>query len=117
MSELSKKACEACHIDAPMVNKSEIDELMLELDSWDIIEQKQQQQIPQLRKAFSFKNFVEALAFTNSIGRMAEVEGHHPALTTEWGAVEVRWWTHKIHGLHKNDFICAAKTDAIYKNS
>ncbi|MFL0796970.1 MAG: 4a-hydroxytetrahydrobiopterin dehydratase [Cellvibrionaceae bacterium] len=113
MSELSGKTCEACRADAPSVSKSEIDELMLQLDNWDVVEQ---QQIPQLRKVFSFKNFVEAIAFTNQVGEMAEAEGHHPALTTEWGRVEVRWWTHKIHGLHKNDFICAAKTDDLYSS-
>ena len=52
-----------------------------------------------------------ALAFTNRVGEIAEEEGHHPALLTEWGRVTVTWWTHKIRNLHVNDFVMAAKTD------
>ena len=59
-------------------------------------------------------NFVEALAFTNAIGALAEAAGHHPALTTEWGRVTVGWWTHAIGGLHRNDFVMAAKTAERY---
>jgi hypothetical protein len=55
----------------------------------------------------------DALAFTNRVGALAEEEGHHPALLTEWGRVTVTWWTHLIRGLHRNDFIMAAKTDAL----
>ena len=58
-----------------------------------------------------------ALAFTNRVGALAEREGHHPALLTEWGRVTVTWWTHKIRGLHRNDFIMAAKTDALVAES
>jgi 4a-hydroxytetrahydrobiopterin dehydratase len=61
-----------------------------------------------------YKNFVEALHFTNKVGELAETEGHHPSLLTEWGKVTVTWWTHKINGLHRNDFIMAAKTDELY---
>jgi 4a-hydroxytetrahydrobiopterin dehydratase len=64
-----------------------------------------------LERAFKFKDFAEALAFTIKVGEIAEAEGHHPALLTEWGRVTVTWWTHKIRGLHRNDFIMAAKTD------
>ena len=59
------------------------------------------------------KNFIEAMAFTNKIAMIAEKEDHHPLIVTEWGRVKVQWWTHKIKGLHKNDFIMAAKTDAL----
>ena len=55
--------------------------------------------------------FAQALAVTNRVGEQAEEEGHHPALLTEWGKVTVSWWTHKIGGLHQNDFIMAARTD------
>ena len=60
-----------------------------------------------------FKNFEQALQFTNKLGTVAEQQNHHPAILTEWGKVTVSWWTHKIGGLHKNDFIMAARTDAI----
>ncbi|MEP0825876.1 MAG: 4a-hydroxytetrahydrobiopterin dehydratase, partial [Nitrososphaera sp.] len=66
-------------------------------------------------KSFAFKDFAEALAFTNRVGAIAEQEGHHPDILTEWGKVTVSWWTHKIKGLHKNDFIMAAKTDALLR--
>lgn len=71
--------------------------------------------ILQLKCEFIFKNFVEALAFTNRVGALAEEIGHHPALLTEWGKVTVSWWTHKIKGLHRNDFILAARTDLLVK--
>ena len=64
-----------------------------------------------------YKNFDEALTFTNKVGQLAEAEGHHPSILTEWGKVTVTWWTHKIKGLHRNDFIMAAKTDQLYQPS
>ncbi|HSE95394.1 MAG TPA: 4a-hydroxytetrahydrobiopterin dehydratase, partial [Methylomirabilota bacterium] len=60
-----------------------------------------------------FPTFVAALDFTNRVGALAEAEGHHPALLTEWGRVTVSWWTHAIRGLHRNDFVMAAKTDRL----
>jgi 4a-hydroxytetrahydrobiopterin dehydratase len=69
--------------------------------------------IPRLERVFSFPDFQQALAFTQRVGELAEEEGHHPALLTEWGRVTVTWWTHKIRGLHRNDFIMAAKTDRL----
>jgi 4a-hydroxytetrahydrobiopterin dehydratase len=73
--------------------------------------------IARLERAFGFPTFADALAFTNRVGTLAEAEGHHPALLTEWGRVTVTWWTHKIRGLHRNDFIMAAKTDALFTQS
>jgi 4a-hydroxytetrahydrobiopterin dehydratase len=64
---------------------------------------------------FNFKNFLQALKFTNKIGAIAEEEGHHPRIITEYGRVTVDWWTHRIGGLHKNDFIMAAKTDGLFE--
>jgi len=86
-------------------------ELHPQVPDWQIVERDQ---IKRLERAFKFKNFVEALQFTNRVGKLAEEEGHHPALLTEWGRVTVTWWTHKIKGLHRNDFIMAAKTDGLY---
>jgi 4a-hydroxytetrahydrobiopterin dehydratase len=68
-----------------------------------------------LRRIFSFDDFAQALEFTNKVGVLAEEEGHHPALLTEWGRTTVTWWTHKIRGLHRNDFVMAAKTDVLYR--
>jgi 4a-hydroxytetrahydrobiopterin dehydratase len=82
-----------------------------QVPDWQVVEREG---VRQLERAFKFRDFVHALAFTDRIGALAEAEGHHPALLTEWGKVTVTWWTHKIGGLHLNDFIMAAKTDQVY---
>jgi 4a-hydroxytetrahydrobiopterin dehydratase len=109
-NNLSQMKCEACRRDAPHVTDSEIAEYLPELPEWNIVEREG---IRRLEKIFSFKDFVEALKFTNEIGDLAESENHHPAILTEWGRVTVTWWTHKIKGLHRNDFIMAARTDRL----
>ncbi|MGH1441096.1 MAG: 4a-hydroxytetrahydrobiopterin dehydratase [Cellvibrionaceae bacterium] len=110
MSDLPKQTCEACRADAPRVSDLEQKELLSELEGWQVVDKKG---VLQLLKAYNFEDFAVALAFTNRVASLAETEGHHPALLTEWGRVTVRWWTHKIGGLHKNDFIMAAKTDLL----
>ncbi len=110
MTKLSDAKCEACRADAPRVTSMEQEKLLAELDGWQIVDKKG---VSQLLKAYNFDNFLSALDFTNKVALLAEAEGHHPALLTEWGRVTVRWWTHKISGLHRNDFILAAKTDLI----
>ena len=69
--------------------------------------------IERLERVFEFPDFAQAIAFTNRVGEIAEAEGHHPAILTEWGSVTVTWWTHKIRGLHKNDLVMAARTDEL----
>ena len=108
---LSEQHCEACRKDAPKVTLHEEAELQKEIPEWQIINHDG---IHQLIRAYDFKNFVEALAFTNQVGELAEEFNHHPEIQTEWGKVTLIWWTHKISGLHKNDFIMAAKSDEIY---
>lgn len=112
--ELLDQKCEACRIDAPRVTEQQKQELQPQIPDWEIVEE---QNIERLRRVYEFNNFVNALAFTNRIGELAEEEGHHPALLTEWGRVTVTWWTHKIKGLHVNDFIMAAKTDQLAANA
>ena len=102
--------CVACRRDSPIVTQEELVELLPQVPKWNLIERDG---IKRLERVFSFKDFAEALAFTNELGRLAESEGHHPALLTEWGRVTVTWWTHKIKGLHQNDFIMAVKTDEL----
>ncbi|HKP77035.1 MAG TPA: 4a-hydroxytetrahydrobiopterin dehydratase [Longimicrobiaceae bacterium] len=109
MTELAKGHCEPCRKGAPRVTDDEAAELLREVPQWEIIERSGEKQ---LERVFTFPDFAQALAFTNRVGAIAEEEGHHPALLTEWGRVTVRWWTHKIGGLHRNDFTMAAKTDA-----
>ena len=110
MSTLIQEKCVACRRDAPRVTESETAELKPQIPDWNLIEREG---IPRLERAFSFPDFAQALDFTRKVGELSEQEGHHPAILTEWGRVTVSWWTHKIRGLHKNDFIMAAKTDEI----
>jgi 4a-hydroxytetrahydrobiopterin dehydratase len=103
--------CVACRSDAPTVTEAEIAALHPQVSEWEIV---QQEGIMKLTRVFRFGDFAEALAFTNALGELAEKESHHPALLTEWGQVTVTWWTHKIRGLHRNDFVMAAKADELY---
>ncbi|EKE84758.1 4a-hydroxytetrahydrobiopterin dehydratase [Idiomarina xiamenensis] len=109
MAELQAMKCEACRGDVPKVSDDELASLLREIPDWTPVTRDG---VMQLEREFKFKNFKQALAFTNRIGDIAEDEMHHPTLVTEWGKVTVTWWTHAINGLHKNDFIMAAKTDA-----
>ena len=110
MTTLQESKCTACRADAPRVTDDETAELKQQIPEWQIVEREG---IPRLQRAFRLKNFTQALDLTNKVGALAEEEGHHPALLTEWGSVTVTWWTHKIRGLHRNDFIMAAKTDRL----
>ena len=85
-----------------------------QIPDWQIVERDG---IRRLERVFRLKDFAQALAFTKKVGAIAEAEGHHPALLTQWGSVTVTWWTHKIRGLHRNDFIMAAKTDRLAPDS
>jgi 4a-hydroxytetrahydrobiopterin dehydratase len=107
---LDEMKCEPCRGGVPTLTPAEIDQYYSQLQRWSVIEKDG---IKQLERSFDFKDFTEALAFTNKVGEIAEREGHHPDILTEWGRVTVTWWTHKITALHKNDFIMAAKTDAL----
>jgi 4a-hydroxytetrahydrobiopterin dehydratase len=113
MNALTQEKCVACRRDAPQATEAEIAELKPQISDWEIIERDG---IQRLERVFSFANFAEAMAFTNKVGALAEEEGHHPAILTEWGKVTVTWWTHKIKGLHRNDFIMAAKTDELLRS-
>jgi 4a-hydroxytetrahydrobiopterin dehydratase len=110
MPDLVNERCVACRRDAPRVTEAEIVELKPSIPDWELGERDG---IPRLERVFRFPDFKEALAFTQRVGELAEEEGHHPALLTEWGRVTVTWWTHKIRGLHRNDFIMAARTDRL----
>ncbi len=112
MEALSEMRCVACRRDAPTVTEAEIAELHPQVSEWEIV---QQEGIKKLSRVFPFDDFAKALAFTNALGKLAEEEGHHPTLVTEWGRTTVTWWTHKIKGLHRNDFVMAAKADELYR--
>ncbi len=108
---LEQEDCEACRPDAPRVTEKEISDLLPAIPDWKIVVLDG---IERLERRYPFPDFAQALAFTNRVGELAEQVGHHPDLLTEWGGVTVTWWSHEIKGLHRNDFIMAAKTDAIF---
>ena len=111
MTNLSQMKCVACRGGEPTLTDSQITEFQPQVLEWQV---KEVDGAKRLERVFKLKNFLEALAFTNKIGSIAEEEGHHPLVVTEWGRVTVQWWTHKIGGLHQNDFIMAAKTDRLF---
>lgn len=92
------------------LSDKEIQELKSQVPDWDLVEEDG---TLQLEREFDFKNFAQALEFTNKVGKLAEEQDHHPEIITEWGKVTVTFWTHAIDGLHKNDFIMAAKTNRL----
>lgn len=109
LAEMKCVPAQACE---PTIAEKEMAELKPQVPEWQVVEQDG---IKRLKRDFKFHDFAQALAFTDRIGKIAEEEDHHPVLVTEWGRVTVTWWTHKIGGLHRNDFIMAAKTDQLYK--
>lgn len=111
MEALINLKCVACRGGEPTVTEEEIQDYLPQVPEWQITEVDN---VKRLERRFKHKNFREALTFTNQVGELAEQEDHHPLLQTEWGRVTVVWWTHKIKGLHRNDFIMAAKTDELY---
>jgi 4a-hydroxytetrahydrobiopterin dehydratase len=111
MKDLAQMRCVACRADAPPATADEIATWLPQLPEWMIVEREG---VPNLQRIFKFKNFAQALAFTDEVGDLAEEEGHHPDILTQWGKVTVWWSTHKIKNLHRNDFIMAARTDEIF---
>jgi 4a-hydroxytetrahydrobiopterin dehydratase len=110
--DLTDKKCEACTIDAPLVNSVDYPELLKELEDWSIEEES----INKLVKTYNFTNYADSVSFTNKIADLAKAEDHHPKIVLQWGSVKLEWWSHKIKGLHLNDFICAAKSDKIFNS-
>lgn len=111
MTDLSEQGCEACRADAALISEDELHRLLPAISDWQVVVVDD---VMQLTREFSFKNFAQAMAFSNRVGDLAEAENHHPAILTEWGKVTITWWSHKIRGLHKNDLILAARTDQVY---
>ncbi len=110
MDNLLQMKCVACRADSPPATDHELAEWLPQLPDWQIVERGG---VRHLERAFKFKNFAQALAFTDHVGELAEAEGHHPDILTQWGQVTVWWSTHTIKNLHRNDFIMAAKTDGL----
>ena len=106
MQKLCDLTCQACRGGVPPLRGAEIEPLSAQVADWDVVDEHH------LARTFKFPNFVEALAFVNRVGAVAEAEGHHPDIHFTWGRVHIETHTHKIDGLTESDFILAAKIDA-----
>ena len=110
MTALADWECKPCRAKVPASTPEEILEMRAHIPEWEVILVEDYQC---LKRRFAFKNFAQALAFTNKVGAIAEEVNHHPQVVTEWGGVTVCWWTHTIKDLNVNDFIMAARTDGL----
>jgi 4a-hydroxytetrahydrobiopterin dehydratase len=108
MSALAEKQCVPCQGGVPSLKGQALARLAGELGGgWQVVAEHQ------LEKEYQFKNFREALAFTNKVSELAEAQGHHPDIYLAWGKVKLTVWTHKIDGLTESDFVLAAKADRL----
>ena len=112
MSSLDIMRCTACRGGEPPLSREEIEEYLPQVPEWKL---ERNNGTYCIERRFSFPDFARALEYTNRVGEIAEQEGHHPSILTEWGRVTIRWWTHKIKGLHRNDFIMAARSNKAYR--
>src|ERR1035437_10891495 len=114
MTALAEKQCVPCKGGVPPLKGDDLVRLAGELDGgWQVVAEHQ------LEKEYQFRDFREALAFTNKVGALAEAQGHHPDIYLAWGKVKLTVWTHKINGLTESDFVLAAKADKLltqYRN-
>ncbi len=106
--ELAKKKCVPCEVGGVPLLREEAKTLLAQVHGWNL-----SADALHIAKEFIFKDFAGAMAFAVQIGKIAETEGHHPDLQVSWGKVGVILWTHAVGGLSENDFILAAKIDAI----
>ncbi len=111
MAGLTQATCVPCRGGIPSLDHAGIAALKPQVADWDVVDVDG---VRRLRREFKFADFKSAMAFAVAVGELAEREQHHPDLHVAWGKVVVEVWTHKIGGLHENDFILAAKTDVIH---
>ncbi|HYM82230.1 MAG TPA: 4a-hydroxytetrahydrobiopterin dehydratase [Candidatus Limnocylindria bacterium] len=114
MAQLTQSSCVACRGGVPTLTEAEIGNFQPQVPEWRVVEVDG---IKRLERTFKFEDFRSAMSFAVRVGELAEREGHHPDLHVAWGKVRVETWTHKIQGLHENDFILAAKTDEVFAGS
>jgi len=108
MTTLAEKECVPCKGGVPPLQGKQLADLAQDLNGgWQVVNDHQ------LEKEYKFRNFREALVFTNKVGELAEAQGHHPDIYLAWGKVKLTIWTHKIDGLTESDFILAAKADKL----
>jgi 4a-hydroxytetrahydrobiopterin dehydratase len=105
---LATKSCTPCRGGIPALTRDEAERLLAQAPGWTL-----SADATQLERSFGFRDYAGALALVEKVSEIAEAEGHHPDIAFGWGYCRVVWWTHKIKGLHENDFIMAAKTNAV----
>lgn len=110
MTELHQFKCVPCRGGIPPLTAEEIASLQPQVPEWRVV---QESEIPRLTRVFKTKGFAGAIRLADRIAAIADEQDHHPALLVEFGRLTVSWWTHAIRGLHKNDFIMAARTDRL----
>ena len=113
MVELYRLRCVTCHTGDPPLSGNDIIRWHREIPKWEV---KPGDGIRHLERVFAFKNFAEAITFTTEVATLAEQEKHHPFIMINYNEVTLRWWTHKVQGLHLNDFIMAAKVDGLIRS-
>ena len=108
---LAEQECEACTSNDEPLTEAEYTEYLNELDEgvWQVVDGHH------LEGTYDFEDFRDALEFTYEVGELAEEEWHHPDIHLKWGEVRIEMWTHKIDGLHKSDFVMAARMDRIHE--
>lgn len=111
---LYEEACIPCQHGAEPLEPAAINILLLELPTWSLITH---QGVSQLERVHNCTDFATALELANRVGALAEAEGHHPELTVEWGRLTIRYWTHTLGGLHRNDFILSARTEKLLQSA
>jgi 4a-hydroxytetrahydrobiopterin dehydratase len=111
---LDQQKCVPCRGGEPALSPELLRGLLPQVPGWEMVKRDG---VEALERAFRFRDFAAALAFTARVGAEAEAQGHHPSILTEWGRVKVTWWTHKIKGLHGNDFVMAARTNRLYEEA
>lgn len=111
MTDLAEQTCVPCKGGVPPMEAEEAERLLARLaEGWDVVETHH------LERTYEFSDFAEALTFVNTIGDIAEEQGHHPDIHLSWGRVGVEIWTHKIDGLTESDFVLAAKFDRAFED-
>lgn len=108
---LKEKGCEPCRVGAPKASSEEIQDYLKALPNWEVDESSA---VKKIKKTYAFTRYAESLDFVNRVGECSEDQGHHPVMLFEFRQVTVEWWTHKIEGLHVNDFVMASKCDGLY---
>jgi 4a-hydroxytetrahydrobiopterin dehydratase len=106
--DLTSKNCKPCEGGVPPMTQEEVSTMLKELDGWVLYDHL-------IGKTYQFKDYYQTIAFVNAVAWLSHREDHHPVLTVEYNKCHVEYYTHAIGGLSENDFICAAKVDALFK--